>query len=121
MEVKILNEFVGKKVESIVGMEKDSDTITFKFADGSAYEMYHDQDCCEQVWLEDVDGDVSDLIGQTLSMAEETIEYPEVELHNDSETWTYYKFATVKGYVNLRWIGASNGYYSESVDIRKLS
>lgn len=73
----------------------------------------------------DIVGDLSDLIGQPLLMAEEVCESdinPEgvkIPDFQDSFTWTFYKLATVKGYVTISWYGESNGYYNESVSFRK--
>lgn len=71
-------------------------------------------------------GDLNDLVGSPILMAEESTnrkEHPPDFKHPnglDSFTWTFYRFATVKGYVNVRWLGESNGYYSESVSFRKV-
>jgi len=89
--------------------------------DGPAFSlvMYHDQDCCENVRLEDIIGDLTDLVGSPiLSATEETNRGNEPRAGEDSWTWTFYTFRTIKGTVTLRWIGESNGYYSEEVDIR---
>ena len=60
------------------------------------------------------------IVGEPLLVADEVSgETPvgfEDEYH-ESVTWTFYKFATRKGYVDVRWLGESNGYYSESVDL----
>lgn len=88
------------------------DEVRFESTCGRVFRLYHSQDCCESVDIEDVCGDVEDLIGSPILMAEEATSPDE---DSESGTWTFYKLATVKGYVTIRWLGRSNGYYSESV------
>lgn len=114
----------GKTITEITGMELGNDSIVFACDDGSEYTMYHEQRCCESVAINDVEGDVSDLIGSPIVLAEESSS----DNHSDPEpsddyvqscTWTFYRIATAKGFVVLRWLGESNGYYSESVYFAK--
>lgn len=92
--------------------------------------MFHYSDCCESVDIAQLDGDAEDLIGVPLSLADvvEDADKPESYTYDytpESCTWIFYRFATVKGYVNIRWLGRSNGYYSERVSLslngRRLS
>lgn len=115
------------KIEDLIGKvctnveNRGDEELIFTCSDGSSYMFYHDQDCCESVSIEDITGDLNDLVGEPLLMAEEVSDEPEPEMEfSESYTWTFYKFATVKGYVTVRWLGESNGYYSESVYFTKL-
>lgn len=115
------SDLLGTTIASIEGLGDDSEYITFKTEDGREFVMFHDQDCCESVSVESVVGDVQDLIGSPILVAEEASsgETPAgvtQEYEPESQTWTFYKLATIKGYVDIRWFGSSNGYYSESVD-----
>jgi hypothetical protein len=124
------SELIGK---TIIEINKDTDKIDFicKNEDSifknvyDTYCLYHSQDCCELVYIEDVNGDLDDLIGTPILQAEERVsnENPEdfVPENQDSFTWTFYHLATIKGYVTIRFYGESNGYYSESVSFCKQS
>lgn len=87
--------------------------VIFTAENGRSWIMHHHQDCCESVTVESVCGDIQDLVGTPIILAEE-VTNPEPT--TDEGTWTFYKFATRKGFVDIRWYGISNGYYSESVD-----
>ena len=110
-----ISKMNGEIITSIDGMEKDSRQITFRCESGNSFTMYHWQNCCESVSVEDVCGDASDVIGGIVVSAEERTESGEIEY--GSQTFTFYDIQTTKGSVNIRWNGESNGYYSESVDV----
>lgn len=103
------------------------DAIDFELEDGSIYRMYHEQDCCEYVHIDDLNGDLQSLVGSKILVADEatsensTPEGLDSSGADDSYTWTFYRFATIKGFVDIRWFGTSNGYYSESVSFEKIN
>ena len=87
----------------------------------NAYQLYHEQDCCEEVYIEDIVGDLNDLIGYPILMAEEVTSHDNPLSENeDSFTWTFYKLATIKGYVTLRWINGNSVYYSVKPELYKI-
>lgn len=110
-----------------VEVANDNESITFRDVDGQEFKLFHSQDCCESVRVEEIVGDVSDLIGTPLLEAEEvsggTTENPGNDPAGlgESWTWTFYKLGTIKGHVTLRWLGTSNGYYSERVDFCQVA
>ena len=113
---------LNKKIKNITllkGCVDDVVEILFELEDTQKVCMYHEQDCCEYVYVEDIAGDINRLIGNTLVMAEETSNQEDDEyIDGYTQTWTFYKLADDKGnYVTIRWYGSSNGYYSESVDL----
>lgn len=113
------------KTLSAVKITEQNDELLFETTDNQKYKLYHDQECCEQVVLEDICGNLQDLINSPILQAEESSsKQPPQGIQKDewdSETWTFYRIATEKGLVVLRWYGVSNGYYSESVDFERCA
>jgi hypothetical protein len=107
----------GKTFVQVTG-SVGSGEMLFVTAEGERFLFSHYQDCCESVDINDIVGDLEDLVGEPLLIAEEVSGATEPdEEHYESYSYTFYKFATRKGYVDVRWLGESNGYYSESVDL----
>ena len=109
---------VGETIVDVIGLAQYSDEIVFVCESGKRVKMYHEQECCESVSLEDFNGDISDLIGAVVIAAEERTEHGNDEDDYESATYTFYDIQTNKGSLWLRWYGSSNGYYSESVNIK---
>ena len=100
-----------------ISVYEDRETFVITTKEGK-FNFYHEQDCCEDVYIESIVGDLNDLIGNPILFAEEsTNQTDNPPDYAESFTWTFYRFATIKGYVDIRWYGSSNGYYSESVDV----
>ena len=111
-----IEDMVGKVFTSV---RNEGSELVFQNATES-FVFFHQQDCCENVSIEDVCGDLEDLVGEPLLLAEEVTGETPVDFNEreyESVTWTFYKFATRKGYVDVRWLGESNGYYSEGVSL----
>jgi hypothetical protein len=100
----------------------DNEKLVFTTDDGTRYKLYHRQDCCERVTIEDINGNLDDLLGMPILLAEEVSnESPDIDEYQDfTFTWSFYKLATARGHVTIRWYGESNGYYSERVDFVEL-
>ena len=109
---------LGEKFSKIHKSVDDKELIFTTWA-GRQYIMKHDQDCCEEVYIEDIAGDLKDLLYEPIILAEEVTnrDGEPLEKWNDSFTWTFYKLAIKNGHVTIRWYGASNGYYSEDVGV----
>jgi hypothetical protein len=116
--------------KTLIKINATKEEIRF-YTEDQVYILTHDQDCCESVYIESIVGDLDDLIGSPITLAEEAsncwsasddakvlhalMSNEPLSPYDESWTWTFYKLATIKGYVDIRWYGNSNGYYSESV------
>ena len=112
-----LKDLIGQTMRSVENVRNEE--LVFTTVEGRRYKLHHYQSCCEDVSIESIVGDLADLVGEPILVAEESTSDKNpagfTKEYQESFTWTFYKFATRKGYVDVRWYGESNGYYSESV------
>lgn len=127
LEFSDLKGMILSKIDVIRECQDEDDKIIFTLSNGDKYKLYHYQDCCEDVRIEDICGDINDLVGVPILQADESsnedvnpdgVSVPKWQ--DDSFTWTFYKLGTIKGDVTIRWYGESNGYYGESVYFCKV-
>lgn len=115
-----LSELLGEVISTVEGAEDGYETI-ITTESGKAIKIYHEQDCCEEVEIED--SEVDDIVGGYCHFAGFVDGEPPANVradtywYADSQTWSFLKIETSKGSIWQRWLGESNGYYSESVDI----
>ena len=101
-----ISDLVGDTIFSIELINDDEISIRTK---RGLYKMQHLQDCCENVYVDDIVGDPADLVGGIVIAAEEVSsdESPPDEVYFDaSYTWTFYKIDTNKGGITIRCFGS---------------
>ena len=129
-----IKDLVGMVFDSYEIAIKDNESLTINVCDlyGDIFikllgktnvAFYHDSECCEQVWLEDVCGDMQDLLGTpilkayvTIMRKDEPMEEEDSEL-DEVDDWIFYHLSTIKGSVTLRFNTSSNGFYSTDVSV----
>mgnify|MGYP001128589960 CR=1 FL=1 len=125
-KIDLQTELLGKTL--VECYKEGCDELHLITKTGTHYKLYHEQDCCENVTIEDICGDLFDLVGAPLIEVEivtNSNSHPadvncDLDPYEDSFTWTFYKLRTAKGSVTIRWYGTSSGYYSERVDVMRV-
>lgn len=116
-------------IDSLVGevlsyVDIADDEIMLTTESGRRFKIFHYQDCCESVYIESTEGAWAQLIGKPIIAAthesEDGSEY-NGEYRYDSCTKTKITFKVNDATVISRWIGTSNGYYSEEVSIEEIT
>lgn len=89
----LIFDFFGKIIKQIIGLEVGSGFVDFECEDGFLFWMYYCQDCCESVLIDDIEGDVSDFVGQLLVVVEDVSSEDFLVLFGDyveSYIWIFY-------------------------------
>lgn len=111
---------------TIIGIQFDEGDLILRMKNRRTWKFYHSQSCCESVYLYDIQGDrLNALFGFPLitSSLDESTDWPEDvgDLDtDDSFTWTTLMLETDFAKVRVRWLGTSNGYYHETIDLEEV-
>ena len=129
------SDLTGKTIVSITDTcaNKNNNTlinanlIEFKCLDGSIYRLGHKSICCDDHYIENICGDLSDILNTPILLAEEVYSKDRPE---DNEyffmQWCFYKLSTIKGSITIRWMETyqrpcDNNYcYSSEVHFSKV-
>lgn len=104
-----IENLIGKTIKEV---RHDGNSIRFVTETGESYLMEHQQDCCEHVSIEDIDGDLDSLIGKEITSAyKNSHDVPS----DGARTITHFFIGTDDSLVIVKWDGYSNGYYGTGV------
>ena len=121
-ETEELASLVGQSFDAVEIRTPEAEAVWFSRDGDPVYTLCHEQECCEDVYIEDVSGDLEWLTrAPILEARRETSEGdpspPEDADADSSWTWTFFVLSTIKGTVKIRFFGSSNGFYGEDADL----
>lgn len=125
-ELKSFSELKGEILKKISILKNDNpyydgdenDGISFVLENNEEYHLYGGvSPPCQDLYIESIVGDLNDLIGVPILMAEE------VNGENEYYEYTFYKIATIKGYLDIRFIDgmADDELYGSCVMFHKVN
>lgn len=126
MTASTFDDLVGKtiwQIERTLDWHGETRMLVLHLDDLTAFYMYdeeHGTGNDVSIRLTDISGDLDDLLNEPLLVAEMAKQDDNSSTPDDGQNWTFYRFATQKGFVVLRWLGQSNGYYSEEVSTKMV-
>lgn len=74
-----IESMVGKVFTSVEQTKEYGQNVLIFENDEEQYKFTHDRECCESVWIESIVGDLDDLIGNPILLAEEATNYQPVD------------------------------------------
>jgi len=120
MDSHVQPETLIGEVLTSIDIDEREQKILLTTASGRLVMIHHYQECCESVEICGTDGAWRTLVGKPI----ESVSVDEVDCDHeddaDSRTRTNIAFRVDGATVISRWVGDSNGYYSESVDIKEV-
>ncbi len=99
-----------------IDIDPENDIITITTKSKRSFSLHHNQCCCEYVRIVGYDGEIRSIYGKPVVVAEHS-----EEAVSDCQTNITITLKTDRDTLIFRWIGESNGYYSESVDISEIA
>lgn len=115
------NILIGKTISRIV-VCKDPAFVYFYTNDGNYILHYKFVCSCTVGYVEDICGDLGDLIGVPVlsaSFESNVNEFKPDDEHDHGTYWNFYKISTVKGYVTIRYDVSSNEFYGFEVSFEE--
>lgn len=127
MNPKTRDEFkkmIGEIITEITLKTDDNDyeQLIFKTENDRTFKMFHENDCREIVYLEDVvGGKLTDLLGEKIIDVDiKTNSNYAKENNKEDIEYYFYEIKTMENTITLRWYGESD-YYCVYVDFKEIT